>query len=81
MKEGAERYAGRYAGLYAGADYEANVEITDGEGTIILGGGQRMPVYYAGNGVFQHKLIDENYAFTESARGKIQFMGMEKQER
>ena len=80
-KEGAERYAGRYAGLYAGAEYEAAVEISDGEGTITLGGTQRMPVYYTGNGVFQHRLIDESYAFTENARGKIQFMGMEKQER
>ena len=69
--------AGKYAGHYASTTATADLALDGAEGVLTMGG-QRLPVYYAGEGRFQHKLIDESYVFSESPSGEIAFMGLKK---
>ncbi len=65
--------ASEFSGKYETATTSTVVDIQGNKGEILLNGWQRMPVYYIGNGVFQHEWIDENYMFSIDENGKMKF--------
>lgn len=62
-----------FSGVYKSASGTAEVLIRGSRGEILVDGWKRLPVYYIGQGVFQHTWIDENYAFTQDKNGQMRF--------
>lgn len=62
--------AGEYAGIYRNGSAVCELK-PSGQDYLLSFGGRTFPVYYAGKGLFRHKVIDESYVFSEKGGTKV----------